>query len=567
MMKFSMATGLAVAMTAHFPAAGQTDEALRPIRAGYAATSSDTHTRILLDAGFNSQLLSTRLAQVLELGLDDAGNVVRVGLNETKDQSMRAYVQRSAELGLDLYLGTAYRKEQAEQLEALGPINHPVVQGPRRYLGSGERPVPSPLERRYWLGQLLQEALYVAELAKDHPNIRGFNFDLEAYAENFMWRHNSSFDDQTFAAAIERMHATSGRAIQGVAKRVDPAKRYDWLTEHGLLEDYFAAQSELVTEIAEEFRRRVHAVNPDLQLGIVYYEPNWMHDGWIRGLGTADLPCTVYSELEYHDGIGPSSRGLAQRLRDLSLHARYLPGLQPEHFTPRQFAEQAVEGNRSHRGYWMFTSYSLWQPDPDKLWGPYTLLAPAEQYIAELGRVNQPGFTPTPDRGETALLTGNDFYEGDAASIQPIVTYSREPDVPFYDDPDRGKLFDGIENVSPGSCAWYAVAGEELVVDIDLTREVWIERLRLRAGHSLMDHPAIRQGKLRIQTSVNGKHFYPLMKDIVNPVNVHRGRIEADNLGLGARYLRLTMLTDETPSYGVWTVSELALWGHEQDPR
>jgi hypothetical protein len=537
---------------------------------GLAATSQDAHTRMLLEAGFNSQYLAAQLSPMFQLALDEKGQVVRVGIDEARDRSLRAYVARSAELGLELYIGTAYRKVHAEQLEALGPINHVVVQGPRRCLRAGERPIPSPLERKYWLGQLLQEALYVAELAKEYPNVKGFNFDLEAYAENFMWRNNSSFDDQTFFAAIKRMEEKSGKPLMNEARKADKAQRYDWLAKSRLLEAYFDAQSELVTEIATEFCQRVHAVNPNLKLGIAYYEPNWMHDGWHRGIGTPEMPSTVFSEIEYHHGIGPSSRGLAQRLKDMGIHANYLPGLQPEHFTPRRFAQAAAAGNRWHNGYWMFTSYSLWQPDPSKLHGPYTLLAPASQYIKALAEINRPGASTDNESQKddgTIVLTGNAFYEGKRSDIKPVVTYSREPDVLFYDDPNRTKLFDAMEWVAPGSLAWYAKADEAVVINIDMTRPVHLDRYRLRIGHALMDHPMVKKGELLIETSMDGKYYYPLNKKIQNLGEIERGILEMNNIGVDMRYLRLTMTAREVQQYGVLTASEVVLWGRELDAK
>ncbi len=534
-----------------------------PLRAGYAGTTNDDHTQILLRSGFNTQLYSSRLSPMFELAIDGQGEVIRVGIDREKEKTFLTYLDRSAELGLDVYVGTAYRKQHAEQLEALTSINHVVVQGPRRYLGFGERGVPSPLERKYWMGQLLQEALYIAELAKSRPNIRGFSFDLEAYAENVMWRYNSSFDDHTFFAAIQRMERDHGQFLRQAAEAVPTDERYNWLKINGHLEAYFAAQSSLITELAIEFRERVRAVNEDLELGVVYYEPNWMHDGWLRGLGTEAQPCTLFSELEYHDGIGPSSRGLAQRLKDMGVHVRYLPGLQPEHYTPRQFAQAAARGNRWHQGYWMFTSYSLWQPKPEKLWGPYILLAPARQYIDALHEINQPNYQLPEDNSDQILLTGNAFYTGNKAQTQPIVRYSRQPDVPFYDESQPSKVFNGIEFVGPGCVAWYAQENEPLVIDIDLQRPVLIDRYHLRAGHSLTDHPMVKQGKLSIETSMNGEHYYPLHKDILNPGQVKRGTFEGRNLGVRAQYVRLTMNAEKTPEFGVWSLSELALWGQE----
>ena len=55
-------------------------------------------------------------------------------------------------------------------------------------------------------------------------------------------------------------------------EQVPREDRYQWLEDNGLLEDYFALAEQRVADIARRFRRKIDAINPDFQLGLLPYE-------------------------------------------------------------------------------------------------------------------------------------------------------------------------------------------------------------------------------------------------------------------------------------------------------
>ena len=543
-------------------AGGQTKSA---VRAGYAATANRDYNQLLLDSGLTTAIWAIRPGPAMELRLDDAGRVSSAGIDQGMDRGLRRYARLAGQQGLELYAKVGFYQDYVKQLKALGPYHQAFVQGPTRYLSPGEKPGPGPLERKYWLGQLLCEAQYIARLSLEHPHLRAFLVDVEMYAGGIMWRWNSSFDDQTFQAVMKLLAAGGRAQLAESGRPVDAAKRYEWLEGQGLLEAYFEGQSRLVEGIAVEFRKAVHAINPRLQLGFMPYEGNWFYQGWARGLGTKDSPVLICSEAEYDRGITPSTRGSAKRLGRMGISARYLPAFHFLHWSPSQLADQAVLANEQFNGYWLFTTYSLWQPKPEALWGPYLLQADRGQYVAALAAANAGQVEAVPGPYHFAsgkLLTGNSHFEGPRSQLPLSMVYSVQPDVPFYQDPGKHKLFDGIELDSAGTVAWRADRNESIVVDVDLGRPVRLGRLLLRAAHQLSEHPRFTKGTITVLTSHDGKAFYPLSKRMLVD-GMPADLLIRENLGIAARTVRIEMTTEQAKPHAVWAISELALWGSD----
>ena len=538
-------------------------QAKRAVRAGYAATANRDYNKILLDSGLTTAIWAIRPGPAMELRLDDAGRVHSAGIDRAMDHGLRGYARLAGQQGLELYAKVGFYPDYVKQLKGLGPYHQAFVQGPTRYMSPGKKPGPGPLERKYWLGQLLCEAQYIARLSLEHPHIRAFLVDVEMYAGGIMWRRNSSFDDQTFQAVMKLLAADGRAQLADSGMQVEAPKRYDWLEGQGVLEAYFEGQSHLVERIAVEFRKAVHTINPRLQLGFLPYESNWFYQGWARGLGTEDLPVLICSESEYGRGITPSARGSARRLEKMGISARYLPGFHFPRWSPNQLANQAALANEQFNGYWLFTTYSLWQPKPEILWGPYLLQADRDQYVAALAAANAGKVKAAPGPYHCSsgkLLTGNAHFEGSQSRLALSVAYSVQPDVPFYQDPGKDKMFDGIEFDSAGTVAWRADRNESIVVDVDLGRSVRIGRLLLRAAHQLLEHPRFTKGTITTLTSQNGKVFYRLSKRTLVD-GMHDDLLIRENLGIVARIVRIEMKTEQSKPHGVWAISELALWG------
>ena len=539
---------------------------IRPIMAGFGAESGEDHLVDFARNGLNTQFWCVRIAPQLDLEMDTEGKVITEPMDPEKKQGYIDHAQAAQKRGIDLYLVTGFFEEYVTQLAELGPYTKAFVQGPTRYITPGEKPAPGPLEERYWLGQLLCEAKFAAELSTVVPSVKAFLIDVEMYAGDMMWRWNSSFDDQTFRAVVGRMGEEQLLKQEVQSEHVDREDRYQWLADNGLLDDYFAIAAQRVADIARRFRREIDAINPDFQLGLLPYEANWFYDGWISGLASERTPVLVCSEEEYASGLVSTAFARTARLKKMGVNFRYLPGLLIGNFSPKQLGIQARRCLEATNGYWLFTTYSLWQPEPEKLWGAYQIKAPKEQYWAALAQANN---RETPLRADAAyacpgfvLLTDNEHYLEPKAELPLQVTYSIPPDVALYDDLAKNKLFDGAEADAFGTVAWYAHADREVTVTVDLSRTCRLERIRLIAGHILPNFPAVLHGSIEVLSSRDGDMYYPVAREtLLEGRGKHTPSMDYDDLGIEARFIRIVLQTGATLKYSVWTISELAVWG------
>ena len=538
----------------------------RPIMAGFGAESREDHLVDFARNGLNTQFWCVRIAPQLELEMDTENGVIAAPMDPEKKQGYIDHAQAAHKRGIDLYLVTGFFEEYVAQLAELGPYTKAFVQGPTRYIAPGEKPAPGPLEQRYWLGQLLCEARFAAELSTSVPSVQAFLVDVEMYAGDMMWRWNSSFDDQTFQAVVDRMGEEQLLEQEIQFEHVGRGDRYQWLADNGLLEDYFAIAAQQVADIARRFRREIDAINPDFQLGLLPYEANWFYDGWIRGLVSERAPVLVCSEEEYASGLTTTAFARTARLEKMGINFRYVPGLLIGNFSPKQLGIQARRCLEATNGYWLFTTYSLWQPQPEKLWGAYQIKAPKEQYWAALAQANE---RETPLRADAiyscpgfVLLTNNEHYPEPKVELPLQVTYSMPPDVALYDDLKKTKLFDGAEGDAFGTVAWYAHADREIVVTVDLSRTCRIERIRLVAGHILPNFPAVLHGRIEMLSSSDGDIYYPLAGEtLLEGRGKHTPSMDYDDLGIEARFIRIVLQAGASLRYSVWAISELAVWG------
>jgi len=537
-----------------------------PIRAGFGAEGGDEHLQSFARNGLSAQFWCVRIAPQLRLTLDDEGRVATAPMDPGARRKYADHARAAREHGIDLYLVSGFFEEYVAQLDELGPYTKALVQGPTRYISPGEKTAPGPLEERYWLGQLLCEARFAAQLSREFPSVRGFLVDVEMYAGDMMWRWNSSFDDDTFQAAVESMRTRQLVPADARPDLVPREDRYRWLLDHGMLASYFSVEQDLVTRIARRFRQEIDAINPELQLGLLPYEANWFYDGWAGGLSRPDSPVLICSEEEYSEGLTPTSLARAERLQRQGIKARYVPGLMLAEFSPEQLGHQVGRSLATTSGYWLFTTYSLWQPEPEKLWGPYLIQAPREQYWEALREANGKAAELTDHPGFAcpgySLLTANEHYSGPGVELPLEVTFSGPPDVVPYGDGPRSKLFDGAEGDAFGTLAWKAGVGDVLSVVVDLSRECLLQRLRLVAGHTLPNFPSVVTGRIEVLSSLDGDQYYPMAdRNLLEGRGKEAQVIDCERLGIRARYLKIVLRADAVAEHSVWAVSELAVWG------
>ena len=534
----------------------------KPIIAGYDAISRPEHLDAFKANGINTHLRKVDFATKMKLRVDENGKVVSDGIEEAFKNSILHYVNDAAERDVDIYFIASFTKNHLKQLQELGPYKQAVIQGPTRYHSNGVKPAPAPFEKKYWLGQLLQPALFVAEISKDHPNIKGFLIDVEMYAGHIMWRDHTSFDDDTFSKVTESLGVD--------ANSVDSGNRYNWLLENSLLEKYLSTEEDMVAGIATEFRKEVDKINPDFSLGILPYEANWFYDGWVRGFASGKPEALVFSESEYGIGFTSSAMAKSERLEKKIGNVRYLPGLMPKDHSLKMFGYHAAKCIEKLDGYWIFTTYSLWQPQPEKLWGAYLIQADKQQYWDLLRKVNTEGYCdktislPAFYCENYSLLTGNKYYEGEFKEIPLKVNYNPQPDVELFKSEGGSKLFDGCVFEPFGTVAWYVKKDLEAETLIDMGEDVYLEKIAVTALSVLSRFHSVKKGTITVLTSLDNGVYYPLMESTV----IAGGRkgdepFVCDDLGIKARYIKIVLKALETKKDSVLVLSEVAMWGEK----
>ena len=236
---------------------------------------------------------------------------------------------------------------------------------------------PCPLDETYWERMVAQRFLRLAQT----PSLAGMLFDTEMYGSDMRTYHDPCFCDACWQAFFETINAP--------ALDCPPEHRFECLQERQLAARYEQAQEERLQAILTRIEQRVHAVKPDLLLGIVAYQKNWFYRGLLRGLGTPQRPALVFSETSYVLGFTPHVTRERADIRALSggePAARHIPGLWLGRFFPSELPSQCAALARESDGYWLFTADSLWAKTPPV--GDYALHGAADDYWAALKQAN-----------------------------------------------------------------------------------------------------------------------------------------------------------------------------------
>jgi len=273
--------------------------------------------------------------------------------------------------------------------------------------GSVER-YACPLEERFWREHLLPAMLERAELAADPElQVDGLWIDFELYSTVTGQRYytNACYCDHCMAQFAEH------RGIE--MPDLDYADRAGWLEEHGYADEYQPFLASRVEELAREVREQVHAVDPDLVLGFYPTPHNWSLEAVARAFSTERLPIVLWATDTYGGG-GPNR--VPDDWRDtyeqMGVNARYAAGMLLRCYSAKNLAANIYHASAECDGYWLFTTYTLWQPEEERSGDYYLAAGSAEQYWEAIALGN----------AELDLLAADPAYETDLEiGIEPIV--------------------------------------------------------------------------------------------------------------------------------------------------
>lgn len=241
----------------------------------------------------------------------------------------------------------------------------------RRYTwGSGrvEGEVACPLDTAYWRSALLGRA---AEMLAAAPGTTRLAIDLELQHGT---RHHYDAGPCRCAPCLEEFRPGGSRTA-GTGR------------SSGLASYQRTRLTRMLTQLLAEFAARY----PGVELGVFDLDyDSFVHQALARALANNHVPTADYCERSYGTAGGPL-RGVRARLNALGLPtADLIGGLWLKRFTPRDIGPAVDSVLDRAEGYFVFTTYSLWQ-EPARLSGPYTLLGTPAEYWRALRVANRAG--------------------------------------------------------------------------------------------------------------------------------------------------------------------------------
>ncbi len=231
--------------------------------------------------------------------------------------------------------------------------------------GDAARWAPCPLERRYWLGFIRPQLERVARTLRETGTEGGGALELETYC--FYSIYPGMASQKKSFCYCEDCFGRFVKTLAGAPPSPDlPAgKRFDWLTQRGLLPRYERFLEDQLTGIIHEVLLEVRKIKPDFIFGFYPYAPFWYYDALIRGGGTPELPCLVFPSAEYDGGFtktvssaffgdAPTAAGISH-IKRRGLPALYAGGIWAKSMHSADAIAMAMDRLlRGADGYWVY---------------------------------------------------------------------------------------------------------------------------------------------------------------------------------------------------------------------
>lgn len=212
-------------------------------------------------------------------------------------------------------------------------------------LGVEEEHTPSPVDRTYWTKLVEEPAIAVANLSLHYP-IWGLVWDFELYA-GYAWNPGDYSFDQP---AIQAFGREMGESIPNLT----PGEGHGWLQDRGLLGEFQVWQERQVYDMAKETETRVHAVNPNLSLGILGFYDSWRHWIILEAFSTNRSPVTLWTEDTYRGYDEERIDYLRQAFDERGLRGKVLPGLYTVALSPWDMIDNMERAIRHNGALWIY---------------------------------------------------------------------------------------------------------------------------------------------------------------------------------------------------------------------
>lgn len=269
----------------------------------------------------------------------------------------------ATELGRLLDRGKAVGIEVVPEwsLQATSRLN--ALPTTRRYTwgkGTVEAAVGCPLDSLFWSSAFRDRAV---ETLAAFPQVSRLVIDLEIYTGS---RHHYDAGPCRCAACLGEFARVSGTAP-----------------------DLSTFEEKRLAAFLEPMLRELTAMRPGLALEFFDLDfDSFVHRAMIQALKRARVPTANYTERTYKSGAAsiPAARA---PLDALGLSAPLVCGIHLKGFAPPSLSAAVAGLLAASEGYFVFTSYSLWQPDSTQLTGPYALRGSQADYWNAFRKINR----------------------------------------------------------------------------------------------------------------------------------------------------------------------------------
>ncbi len=233
-----------------------------------------------------------------------------------------------------------------------------------------------PADSKYWSEWIAPSFLEMAKLSAKDKALDGIILDAELYGPlttkpaipvSFYMDVGPCMCDDCFADFLK--HTPEGKGVADIRWQ----DRYAWVEKHKLGLQYNLRLRDRVAEQARQLEKQVHAINPDLLLGLMNWykndigpgpNENYFLHGLLVGLKTPKRPAVVWTESpEYEMGYGPHTDARREHFECVG-DVVYVPGLYLEQHPPAKLAQQVNDLATHSDGYWIFTRSQDLQVNP-----------------------------------------------------------------------------------------------------------------------------------------------------------------------------------------------------------
>lgn len=264
----------------------------------------------------SSQVWRRNFSALAEAGIDcyyaNGGNCLW-----SRDRYEEVYGPESlqaAECNITYIAGPYYMQINWDRIN----FNYTRAVGPS---GVRERHTPSPIDETWWYLNVEEPALIIANLSLRYP-IWGIVWDMELYGHDAFLPIHYSYDDASLGAFAEDTNAT--------IPFLPTTRRYAWLRDEGILEEYHAWFEARAFQMASSTAEKVHAINPELALGILFFEDAWFYWTILDAFMTPEAPVSGWNEQSYTGFRLGGDEGIdvyRELWGDHGLNGKFLPGL------------------------------------------------------------------------------------------------------------------------------------------------------------------------------------------------------------------------------------------------